>query len=64
MLASRCGISADLSAAVNDRAVFHCDNAYFLPNAHHVASLQDEHGVEHRVSRLRRPAGHVRRAKA
>jgi xanthine dehydrogenase large subunit len=32
VLASRCGISADLSAAVNDRAVFHCDNAYFLPN--------------------------------
>ena len=32
MLASRCGISADLSAAVNDRAVFHCDNAYFLPS--------------------------------
>jgi xanthine dehydrogenase large subunit len=32
MLASRCGISADLSGAVNDRAVFHCDNAYFLPN--------------------------------
>src|SRR5688500_6798801 len=32
MLASRCGISADLSAAVNDRAVFHCDNAYCLPN--------------------------------
>ena len=32
MLASRCGISADLSVAVNDRAVFHCDNAYFLPN--------------------------------
>jgi len=31
-LASRCGISADLSAAVNDRAVFHCDNAYFLQN--------------------------------
>ena len=32
MLASRCGISADLSGAVNDRAVFHCDNAYYLPN--------------------------------
>ena len=32
MLASRCGISADLSGAVNDRAVFHVDNAYFLPN--------------------------------
>jgi xanthine dehydrogenase large subunit len=32
MLASRCGLSADLSGAVNDRAVFHCDNAYFLQN--------------------------------
>ncbi len=31
MLASRCGFSADLSAAVNDRAVCHVDNAYFLP---------------------------------
>jgi xanthine dehydrogenase large subunit len=32
MAASRCGLSADLSAAVNDRAVFHCDNAYYLQN--------------------------------
>ena len=32
VLASRCGLSADLSAAVNDRALFHCDNAYFLQN--------------------------------
>ncbi|MEO7405227.1 MAG: xanthine dehydrogenase molybdopterin binding subunit, partial [Burkholderiales bacterium] len=31
-LASRCGYSADLSAAVNDRAVAHSDNAYFFPN--------------------------------
>ena len=31
-LASRCGLSADLSGAVNDRAVFHIDNAYYLPN--------------------------------
>jgi len=31
MLASRCGLSCDLSNAVNDRAVLHCDNAYFLP---------------------------------
>jgi len=30
--ASRCGLSADLSPGVNDRAVFHADNAYFLPN--------------------------------
>jgi xanthine dehydrogenase large subunit len=30
--ASRCGMSADLSGPVNDRAMFHCDNAYFLEN--------------------------------
>lgn len=33
MLASRCGMSVDLSGAINDRAMFHCDNAYFLENA-------------------------------
>ncbi len=31
-LASRCGMSADLSGPVNDRAMFSCDNAYFLEN--------------------------------
>jgi xanthine dehydrogenase large subunit len=30
MLASRCGYSADLSGPVNDRAVMHLDNAYYL----------------------------------
>src|SRR5260221_4099122 len=30
MLASRCGFSADLSGPVNDRAVCHVDNCYFL----------------------------------
>jgi xanthine dehydrogenase large subunit len=30
MLASRCGYSADLSGPVNDRAVYHLDNAYYL----------------------------------
>ena len=29
-LSSRCGMSADLSAAINDRAMFHADNAYFV----------------------------------
>lgn len=29
-MASRCGFSADLSGPVNDRAIFHLDNAYFL----------------------------------
>jgi xanthine dehydrogenase large subunit len=28
----RCGMSLDLSLAVADRGVFHCDNAYFLEN--------------------------------
>jgi xanthine dehydrogenase large subunit len=31
-LASRCGMSADLSGPVNDRAMFHCDNCYYLPH--------------------------------
>ena len=29
--AARCGFSADLSGPVTDRALFHCDNAYFWP---------------------------------
>ena len=32
VLASRCGMSADLSLAVNDRAMYHAENAYFLDN--------------------------------
>ncbi len=32
-LAARCGFSADLSGPISDRAMFHSDNAYFLPNA-------------------------------
>ena len=32
-LASRCGHSADLSMAINDRAMFHADNAYSLGSA-------------------------------
>ena len=30
LMASQCGFSADLSGPVNDRAVFHVDNTYFL----------------------------------
>ena len=29
--AARCGFSADLSGPVTDRALFHCDNAYYWP---------------------------------
>jgi len=31
-LASRCGMSPDLSGAINGRAIMHIDNAYYLPN--------------------------------
>ena len=33
-LASRCGYSCDFSGLVNDRAVLHIDNCYYLPNLH------------------------------
>ena len=32
ILASRCGYGHDLSRAINDRAMFHADNAYFYPS--------------------------------
>jgi len=44
-LASRCGLSADLSGAVNDRAVFHVDNGYFLPNLRVVSHRCKTHTV-------------------
>ena len=31
-LATRCGMSLDLSGSIADRAMFHADNAYYLPN--------------------------------
>ena len=31
-LAAQCGNSPDLSDAIVDRAMLHCDNAYYLPN--------------------------------
>ena len=33
VMAARCGCSADLSLGVNDRMMFHADNAYCYPNA-------------------------------
>jgi len=32
VLSSRCGMSVDLSPAINDRAMFHSDNCYYLEN--------------------------------
>ncbi len=34
LLAGQCGYSPDLSDAIVDRAMFHCDNAYYLPNVY------------------------------
>lgn len=45
-LASRCGFSADLSGPVNDRALFHADNAYYLD---HIA-IKSIRGKTHTVS--------------
>jgi xanthine dehydrogenase large subunit len=41
--ASRCGMSADLSGAVNDRAMFHSDNAYYLENVEIVSQRCKTH---------------------
>ncbi len=44
-MASRCGLSADLSGGINDRAVSHCDNGYFLPNVRIVSHRCKTHTV-------------------
>ena len=60
-LASRCGLSADLSGAVNDRARVPLRQRLFpAERAHRLAPVQDAHRVQHRIPRLRRAAGHVR----
>jgi xanthine dehydrogenase large subunit len=45
MLASRCGYSADLSGPVNDRALYHLDNAYYLENVEIVSHRCKTHTV-------------------
>jgi xanthine dehydrogenase large subunit len=64
--AARCGISADLSGPIADRAMFHSDNAYYLPNCdvsqrqrllpaqcqHHILPLQDQYRVQYGFPRL------------
>ena len=59
--AARCGYSADLSGA--DRRPRHVPRRQCLcaaQRAHPLAADEDAHGVEHRVPRLRRAAGHGR----
>ncbi len=49
--AARCGYSADLSAAIADRAMFHADNAYRLNNAHIRSRRMKTHTVSNTAFR-------------
>jgi xanthine dehydrogenase large subunit len=51
MLASRCGYSADLSGPVNDRAMCHVDNAYFLEHVEIVSHRCKTHTVSNTAFR-------------
>ena len=51
MLAGRCGMSPDLSGAINDRAMFHSDNANYLPNVTIVSHRCKTHTVSNTAFR-------------
>ena len=51
MLASRCGYSADLSGPVNDRAITHLDNAYYLEHVEIVSHRCKTHTVSNTAFR-------------
>jgi xanthine dehydrogenase large subunit len=44
-LASRCGATVDLSPAINDRAMFHADNCYWLPDVEILSERLKTHTV-------------------
>lgn len=44
-LASRCGATVDLSPAINDRAMFHADNCYWLPDVEIISERLKTHTV-------------------
>ncbi len=50
-LASRCGYSVDLSSSINDRAMFHADNAYYLPATRIVTKRAKTHTVSNTAFR-------------
>ncbi|ALL12659.1 xanthine dehydrogenase molybdopterin binding subunit [Caulobacter henricii] len=50
-LASRCGATTDLSMAINDRAMFHADNCYFLPAVEIVSHRFRTHTVSNTAFR-------------
>jgi xanthine dehydrogenase large subunit len=50
-LASRCGATVDLSLAINDRAMFHADNCYYLPAVEIVSRRFKTHTVSNTAFR-------------
>ena len=50
-LAGRCGYSADLSGSINDRAMFHSDNCYYLENVSIVSHRCKTHTVSNTAFR-------------
>ncbi len=50
-LASRCGYSADVSSAINDRAMYHADNAYYLPATTILSKRMKTHTVSNTAFR-------------
>ena len=51
MLAGNCGMSPDLSGAINDRAMFHSDNAYYLDHVSIVSHRCKTHTVSNTACR-------------
>lgn len=51
ILESRCGMSTDLSGAINDRAIFHADNCYYLPNVRITSYRYKTHTVSNTAFR-------------
>jgi xanthine dehydrogenase large subunit len=51
VLASRCGATADLSLAINDRAMFHADNCYYLPAVEIISRRLKTHTVSNTAFR-------------
>jgi xanthine dehydrogenase large subunit len=49
--AGRCGYSHDLSSSINDRTMFHADNAYFYPQVHIASRRLKTHTVSNTAFR-------------
>lgn len=58
--AARCGFSSDLAGPGHRPRAVSCRlSSYFYPHAPDLEAAQDPHRLQHRLSRLRRTAGHA-----